>query len=256
MTKAHTEADARQALECIADLAGIPMSVTDEFISEAARAFHLAVKIYEDDRRRPRREKRLHRVALKAEALLRELKQLEDDARLQFGLHLIRFRRWGDTANAEEVRREISDLLDFGELANCDPAVAAAIKDVQAIENAAKTNEWPANPKGGRKKNQSMFDPEYGAFSRFVFDLQYAIVLSGGKTAFDKNMRSGSLVEILRTALPFLPNGIDAPIWLRDADSQSTSGADRIQTIKHKAEAFARFVRLADTQGFGLSAPL
>ena len=243
-------------MDLIAGLASIPTSATDEFISEAARAFALAVRIYEEDRRRPRREKRLHRVALKAEALLRELEQLKDDARLQFGLHLMRFRRWGDTANAEEVRREITDLLYFGELANCDPAVAAAIKDVQAIENAAKTNEWPANYKGGRKKKQSIFEPGYGAFSRFVFDLQYAIVVNGGKTAFDKSLRSGSLVDILRIALPFLPNGIDAPIWLRDADSQSSSGADRIQTIKHKAEALARMALLADQQGWGLSVPV
>ena len=200
------------------------------------RTFYRAVTDCEDERPRPRRENRLHRVALKADALLRELEQLEDDARLQLGLHLIRFRRWGDTLSAEEVQREIRDLLDDGELANCAPAVAAAIKDVEAIENAAKTKEWPANPKGGRKKKRSIFEPGFGVLSRISFSVfSTTFSVNGGKTSFRQDMRTGSLVEILRTAMPFLPDDIDAPIWLRDADSQSTSGADRIQTIKHKA---------------------
>jgi hypothetical protein len=226
------------AIEKLAATAAIPK----EQVASFGKALQNLCKIVRDhyhgwELAAPRREKaalEIAKVEKAANALKASFANLSDGARDQLGIYALRDEEFGIAATDAELRFQIADLFQLGEICHGRLKVEFFEKVVEDIQRCAATREWPSRGQGGARSK--WFDlpgnPNIKAFDLFVIYLEQLIQRCGGHTTLDKNAGTGSLVDCLKCAKPYLPSGLVPDTLFRADDKGKLKGMSRLQRLK------------------------
>lgn len=137
-----------------------------------------------------------------------------------------------------ERRHHIADLVSSGGARGSLLKVGFFKKIVGDIRVAAATREWPpSSPQGGAPSKG--FDipgnPNVSALDLFVFHLYRCAALHGGDLMANKNEGTGSLIDFLKAALCFLPDGLVPPELLTADYHGKVTGVSRLVGLKEVA---------------------
>ena len=231
-----------EAIIRIAELAKVPTERRADFCAALPWLFKLAREEHEwDVTSAPKREaavRQLTQVEKAATALKACLDGLDYTARKKLGIYALRHWLYGAAATDEELRFQVMNLVIDGQVEIGLSRVGFFSRIVDDIRTAASTREWPPSSAKGGAPSKS-FDlpgnPKVSAFDLFVFHMELLAQLHGGRTKLDKNYCTGTLIQILEIAKPYLPNGfVPDDLPLSRMQRVKTRGRSTGQKLRRK----------------------
>ena len=197
----------------IAERAKVPIERRVDFCAALPGLFKLARTWHEwDVTSAPKRkaiDRQLKQLEKDATAFKAMLEGLDDAARKTLGIYARRHELFGAAATDEQLRFQVMDLIEGGQVEIGLSRVGLFTKVVDDIRTAASTREWPPSSAKGGAPSKSLHlpgNPNVRAFDLFVIELERLVYSQGGRTTLDKNYGTGTLIKIIDVARPHLPN--------------------------------------------------
>lgn len=225
------------AVSHLADIVAIPTERRRSFEMSVKVLFHGACQQHAWDitssGRRPTVERQLSEIQEAVATLMERLAGSDKDTKDTLGIYKLHRDNFASPLTDQERRRHIADMVEGGQVPQGRREIDALFQLLQAWHDAAGTREWPKLSSGGAPSKSLSIpgNPAVTAFDLFSPFLSKIVHDHGGRLTLDKTLGTGTAIDFLHLAKPYLPESFIPQGILGAKTGGVLSGLSRLQKM-------------------------